>query len=42
MDCTTQLLAAGAAGGFDVAEAEAEVGVGLVDGGADERVAVVD
>src|SRR6218665_1404333 len=37
-----QLLAAGAAGCFDVAEAETKVGGGFVDGGADEGVPVVD
>src|SRR6218665_591893 len=52
VDRSAQLLAAGAAGGFgvpagaagcfDVAEAETKVGVGFVDGGADEGVPVVD
>ncbi|MCC4268557.1 hypothetical protein [Microbacterium schleiferi] len=32
VDGSPQLLAAGAAGGFDVAEAEAKVGVSFVDG----------
>jgi hypothetical protein len=42
VDRSAQLLAAGAAGGFDVAEAEPEIGVGFVDGGADEGLSVVD
>lgn len=41
VDGVSECAAAGSAGGFDVAEAEAEIGVGFVDGDADECVAVV-
>ena len=37
----SEFSATGSASGFDVAEAEAEIGVGFVDGNADEGVAVV-
>lgn len=42
VDGAAEFVAAGAAGGFDVAEAEADVGVGFVDGDAEECVSVVD
>nr|WP_308471861.1 MULTISPECIES: hypothetical protein [unclassified Rathayibacter] len=42
VDDVPESSSAGAAGGFDVAEAESEVGVSFVDGNTDEGVAVVD
>jgi len=42
VDGTAQLPASCPSGRFDVAQAEPEVGVGFVDGGADEGVVVVD
>ncbi|WP_254923070.1 hypothetical protein [Rhodococcus sp. OK302] len=42
VDGVAQFAAAGSAGGFDVAETEAEVGVVFVDGDTDEGVVVVD
>lgn len=42
VDDAPEFVAASTAGGFDVAEAEADVGVGFVDGDADEGVVVVD
>ena len=42
VDGVPEFSATGSASGFDVAEAEAKVGVGFIDGGADEGVPVVD
>src|SRR6218665_857252 len=42
VDRSGELVGAGGGGCFDVGEAETKVGVGFVDGGADEGVPVVD
>ncbi len=36
IDGVPEFSAAGSAGGFDVAEAESEIGVGFIDGDADK------
>ena len=42
VDDVSELSPPGAAGGFDVAEAESEIGVSFVDCNTDEGVAIVD
>ncbi len=42
VDDAPEFVAASTAGGFNVAEAEANIGVGFVDGDANKGVVVVD